>query len=234
MTDIEQHHTGIGEPNEYSRPVSLLPTIGMVIRDAERALAQGLAIVNRDIDPASLPPEGPAFHQLDLLRESAGFHVEAALRDLRDIAKLPLPAVGSAVKLPLVSGEEEPTPGSVAAHGGAGESAGGLLPLDAGASSDPAEGCAVCGVLLVREYAQVDVSMAWGPQQTVPGRYTLAHANGWLPPDGHEPRLETPDPSPGSGAPVSSPVRGVGPGMVWPGTAAIAASINEALTRRSD
>jgi hypothetical protein len=152
---VESQHLAIGEPAEHSRPVSLLPTIGMVVRDGERLGAQLLAVLNRDIDPASLPPAGVTFQALDGLREVAGYHVEAALRALAAIGDLPLPPVGSAVKLPAVA------------------------PVAAGTSpgGPPAPG-------------------APNPARPAPG--------------------------------VIGPAR-----QVMPGTARLAASINEALTRRS-
>lgn len=98
--DIERHHTGIGEPNEHNRPASTLPTVGMLVRDGERLGAQLLAMLNRDLDPASLPPEGLDFFALESLREVAGYHAEQVLMYLARIAALPLPPVGSAIKLP--------------------------------------------------------------------------------------------------------------------------------------
>ena len=168
---LNQHHDRIGEPNEFSRPP--LPTLGMAIRDAERLIRCALTVLDRAVDPASLPT-GLHGHQADAGLEMVGYHLEAAMRDLGDIAALPLPAVGSAVKLPVAAGKE-PTPGSAAVlRGAARESTGAVVAPGAG---------------------------------------------------------NTPDPSPGSGIPVSPPARGVGPGVLGATPADIAKAVNDALGR---
>lgn len=121
-----------------------LPTLGMVIRDAERLGAQMLDVLGRDIDPASAPTviAWPALsddilvHQL--LLADAAQHVNAALRKLSKLAELPMPPVGSAVRTTRVGPGGGLLPGLAAAAGHtACESNGEPLLLGAGASSDP-------------------------------------------------------------------------------------------------
>lgn len=94
------------QPSGPGRPA--MPTIGMVIRDGERLGAQLLAILNRAVDPASLPPLGLNFHNLATLREVAGFQAEQLLRTLAAMAEVPTPPVGSAVTFtgPVMSRDE--------------------------------------------------------------------------------------------------------------------------------
>jgi hypothetical protein len=113
--DVEMHGNGIGEPNEHSTPP--LPRLGEVLRDTERLIRCALVVLDRTVDPASMPQGSPG-HLADALFETAGYHLEAAMRDLGAIAALPLPAVGSAVKLPVAAGKE-PTPGSAVVLRGA-------------------------------------------------------------------------------------------------------------------
>jgi hypothetical protein len=221
FAEVEQHHTDIGEPNEFSVPP--LPRLGEVLRDAERMIRTALNILGRDIDPASYPL-GAQGHIADAGFEVAGFHLEATLRELGDIAALPLPAVGSAVKLSVVSGEQEPAPGSAGARRSApGESLAGQQAHGAGESSGQ------------ETASNRDQLVAAASPRIAPGRTRTSGSECGgplsLPVD--------PDPSSGGGAPVPLSGRGAGPGVlgpdhkVWPGTAEIAASINEALTRRS-
>lgn len=98
LTDAElnRHHENIGEPNEVSTPP--LPTLGMAVRDLERLIRCCLAVLDRKLDPASLPI-GTHGHLADAFLETTGYHLEAAMRDLGHIAALPLPAIGSAVQV---------------------------------------------------------------------------------------------------------------------------------------
>ena len=146
----EVDHYATGEPHQHSAPP--VPRIGEIIRDSERLLAQALAVLERGVDPASIPHGNAGL--VSFWRDSAGFHIEAALRDLASLADVSLPPVGSAVRPPTATGKE-PTPGSAAALGRA--------------ARESTEGL------------------------TAPGAG------------------KAPDPSPGSGAPVSPPARGVGP-----------------------
>lgn len=121
---------GIGEPHEYSCPA--LPTLADWVSDLERLGTQLHIVHGRVLDPASLPT-GTAFHQYDLRRESAGFHLEAFLRDVAGLDRL-----GPAIKTSRLLPGEEPTPGSAAAlDGAARESTGAVVAPGAGTSSDP-------------------------------------------------------------------------------------------------
>lgn len=105
-------------PPKGSGDASILPTIGMVIRDSERLGAQLLAILNRAVDPASLPPAGLDFSRLEILREVAGWHAHQVLNHLAEMAAVPGPPVGSAVKLPARQDPEAlPRASSVATTG---------------------------------------------------------------------------------------------------------------------
>lgn len=75
-----------------------LPRFGEVIRDAERLFRQALAVIERPIDMDSYPA-GVAGHLADAATEIVGFHAEAALCELGNMAALPSPPVGSAVKV---------------------------------------------------------------------------------------------------------------------------------------
>lgn len=140
-----------------------LPRLGEVIRDAERLGAQMLAVLGRPVDPASAPDvevwTGLSAAEFQLAVAMSA--VRTALAALGDLAELPVPPVGSAIKIParqdpnpapgpriattdgpgtttrLVPGEE-PTPGSAAAPARAArESAGAVVAASAGASSGP-------------------------------------------------------------------------------------------------
>lgn len=94
-------------PNPPSR--EQLPTLGMVVRDAERLLQQVLAVLARDVDPASVPSDsgefdGPGYVLSRILCARAD--VRSALKMLGDITDARLPAVGSAVPVrPPAAGE---------------------------------------------------------------------------------------------------------------------------------
>jgi hypothetical protein len=98
---------GIGEPHEHSTPA--LPRLGEVVRDVERLLAQATAVLKRPVDPASEPTvvacpaisDDVMVHRL-LLGEVA-VNLYWALRKLGKVAALPMPPVGSAVKIPARS-----------------------------------------------------------------------------------------------------------------------------------
>jgi len=122
-------------------PLAPLPRLGEVIRDAEVLGAQLLAVLSRDVDPASEPdllawPEVNAevlVHRLWLAHAVAG--VEHALRRLAAVSTLP---VGAPVKTTRLDTGEEPTPGSAVALGGAArESTGAVVAPGAGANSGP-------------------------------------------------------------------------------------------------
>lgn len=108
LDDIEQHHYGIGEPNEYSTPP--LPRLGEKVRDAERLAVQLIRVLDREVDPASEPDvlAWPAVTDAilahDLLLARAALQVKDTLRCLQKVASMPLPPVGSAVKLPARPG----------------------------------------------------------------------------------------------------------------------------------
>lgn len=81
-------------------PVYPLPLLGQVVRDAEHLGAQMLAVLRRDFDPASAPPEDgdpvlPGHVFIRLL--SAVADVRSALDMLGQVADVVLPAAGSAV-----------------------------------------------------------------------------------------------------------------------------------------
>lgn len=106
-------------PPKQTADASILPTIGMVIRDSERLGAQLLALLSRAVDPASLPPAGLDFSRLEILREVAGWHAGQVLNHLAEMAAVPMPPVGSAVKLPARQDPEAlPRASSVATTGG--------------------------------------------------------------------------------------------------------------------
>lgn len=80
-----------------------LPTLGQVIRDAERLGAQMIAVLGRQWDPASGPsgehwPGGPGVS--DALLGNAVADVRSVLDELDRLTGLSLPPAGSAVKLP--------------------------------------------------------------------------------------------------------------------------------------
>lgn len=119
-----------------------LPTLGMLIRDAERLGQQMIAVLGRQWDPTSGPLEDFAGVGLsDVHLSQAVADVRSALHELAKLAKLaawPMPPAGSAVKTTRVGSGEMPTPGSAAAAGHtARESPGGAPAPGAGASSGP-------------------------------------------------------------------------------------------------
>jgi hypothetical protein len=84
-----------------------LPTLGMVIRDAERYITHALTTLNRDVDPASEPTElaWPAISDEirvhDLHLGDAKAMLELILNRLARVATLPsMPSAGSAVTYP--------------------------------------------------------------------------------------------------------------------------------------
>lgn len=122
-----------------------LPRLGEVIRDAEHLGARMLAVLCRDVDPDSEPTVA-AFPGLTdeilahrVLLADAQLSIRSALWRLAQLAALPLPPVGSAVKTTRLVPGDEPTPGSAAVHGGAArESTGGVISAPgAGESSGP-------------------------------------------------------------------------------------------------
>lgn len=81
------------------------PRLGEQIRDAEHYLHQALAVLRRDVDPATVPTAllwdlVPAY---DALRSGAVTDVLEALSRLAHIAELPAPPVGSAVPVPAAA-----------------------------------------------------------------------------------------------------------------------------------
>lgn len=126
--DVEVHHTGIGEPNEFSRP--LRPRLGEVLRDADRLLAQAMRVLRTSVDPASEPDvlafpgirddgcvRAPRAHAVMLT--DAVISVGSARRALQLICELGLPPVGSAIKFPARQDPEALGPASpVATPGG--------------------------------------------------------------------------------------------------------------------
>lgn len=102
-----------------------LPTLGMVIRDVERLLAQATDILYRDVDPASEPTvlAWPAVSDEvmvhTLLMYDVWHSIERAKDKLARIAALPLPPAGSAVKFPaaapVASGESPGGPPALGA-----------------------------------------------------------------------------------------------------------------------
>ena len=132
--------TGIGEPHEHS--TSPLPRLGEVVRDVERLLAQALAVLGREVDPASEPlaVAWPAISDEirvhTVLLKHARLGIVTALRKLGKVAALPLPPVGSAVKTTRLDAGEEPTPGSASSIGVAErESRGPVVGAEEGADS---------------------------------------------------------------------------------------------------
>lgn len=113
----KQGHLPIGIEPAYP-----LPRLGEVVRDAERGLRQVLAVLRRDFDPASAPPEDgdpvmPGHVFIRLL--SATADVRSALHMLAEIAACDLPPFGSAVPvrfpgrpMPPVPAGERRSPGS--------------------------------------------------------------------------------------------------------------------------
>lgn len=94
-----------GQPSGPTGP-GRLPRLGEVIRDAERLLAQALSVLDRAVDPASEPdvlawPEVSASILLhDLLLADVALQLRYAQQKLGRVAELPLPPVGSAIKVP--------------------------------------------------------------------------------------------------------------------------------------
>jgi hypothetical protein len=89
-------------PPGPKRPPSVLPRIGEVVRDVERYVAQALAVLERQVDETSLPQDADERTQLDTIRTSVGFHLDAVGRELAKVAALNLPPAGSAVAYPAV------------------------------------------------------------------------------------------------------------------------------------
>jgi hypothetical protein len=87
-------------PPRPARSDAPLPRLGSQIRDVEHLVAQALAIIDRESDPASLPPLKFSRHGVEALRMSIGFHAEAILRDCDAITRFNLPPVGSAAPIP--------------------------------------------------------------------------------------------------------------------------------------
>lgn len=89
--------------------VGQLPTFGMKIRDVEKLLAQALAILGRNVDPASEPTAlaWPAVSDEvtvhSLLLGEVEVSIELLLAKLDRVAALPLPPAGSAVKFPAAA-----------------------------------------------------------------------------------------------------------------------------------
>jgi hypothetical protein len=89
-------------PCPKARPLRL-PTLGMVVRDLERAATQMIATATRQYDPTSAPgedcdPVGPAY--VDRLLGCVVSDLRTILRDLDKIAQMSLPPAGSAVQYP--------------------------------------------------------------------------------------------------------------------------------------
>lgn len=135
--DVEEHHSHIGEPNEHSLPVR--PRLGEVLRDAERLIRCALIVLDRTVEPASMP-QGKPGHMADALFETVGYHLEAAMRDLGNIAALPLPPTGSAIKLPVAAGKEPPPGSAVVLRGATSESQGPVVGAEAGKAPDSSPG----------------------------------------------------------------------------------------------
>lgn len=170
--DPEFHSTNIGEPNEFSTPAPL-PRLGGMVRDCEHLLAQVLHLLDRDLDPASLP-SGLTGHAVAARRVSAGYHVEQALADLAAIGDMPLPAVGSATRLPVAAGKE-PAPGSAAALRGAARESTGPVDVGPGAGVDPDSPPSVTPVAPGRGVGPGVI----GPEMCVrsgPGQWVCGHA----------------------------------------------------------
>jgi hypothetical protein len=79
-----------------------LPTLGMVIRDAERLGQQMINVLGRQFDPASAPgftddPWGPDAIEVDVHLGNAVADIRSALAELAKLAALPHPPAGSAV-----------------------------------------------------------------------------------------------------------------------------------------
>lgn len=106
-------------PADPGTTLSGLPRIGEVIRDVERYVAQALAILDREVDPASLPAGEHQRSTVEVHRLLAGFHLQRVQQELAAMAAVALPAVGSAVVVPMTRPApppgEEPPPGSAAA-----------------------------------------------------------------------------------------------------------------------
>jgi hypothetical protein len=83
---------------------SELPRLGEVIRDTERYLAQALATLGREYDPASAPDEddGPSVRPGDVMVRlmAARADVHSALDMLAQVVAFGLPPVGSAIPVP--------------------------------------------------------------------------------------------------------------------------------------
>lgn len=76
-----------------------LPTLGMVIRDAERLFIQAQTLLTRDYDPASAPSgvTSSGFPIAEAALANAFVYAGRALDELSNLAALPLPPAGSAV-----------------------------------------------------------------------------------------------------------------------------------------
>lgn len=71
--------------------------IGEVVRDVERLAVQAQAVLDREVDPASLPANEHLRSTVEIHRLLAGFHLERVLQELAALASVALPARGSAV-----------------------------------------------------------------------------------------------------------------------------------------
>lgn len=134
--------TGPGRTDPATAAFQPQVRIGEVIRDVERLIAQAQAVVARQVDPASLPADERHRSTAEVHLLSVDFHLLRVQQELAKVAELPLPAVGSAVRVPSTrpagSPGEEPTPGyATAVAAVVRESPGALVDTGAGDSFRP-------------------------------------------------------------------------------------------------
>jgi hypothetical protein len=103
------HPSPTGPPHGNGHLLPDLPTLGMIIRDAERLGAQMIAVLGRQYDPGSVSDDEawPGLLLADLKLSAAVSDVREALRQLADLAELRHPPVGSAVPMDF---EDHPGP----------------------------------------------------------------------------------------------------------------------------
>lgn len=166
-------------PCPQARPLRL-PTLGMVIRDAERTLRQAIATLGRQWDPTSGPQQdgGVLPSVVDVNLGAAVDEARWALGHLADIASLGLPPVGSAVQYPGPSDSRSSLSGGSASHLTAPSVAvsGGRTPglVDA-AASDPG-GTDGSGAAAPSRDAGADFTLPVTERFTMPGTERIARS----------------------------------------------------------
>lgn len=225
------------------------PKLGQVVRDAERIAVQLLAVLRRDYDPTSAPSEDhdpTGAGHVQILLKCATADVHSALKLITEIADLDLPPVGSAVPFPARQDQSiaparpdgppshpDPMPGESRSPGY--DAASASAASGSGGAPHPSQATSSPGFPLGRPAAGPRSAVAPVAADESPGGFAAPGAGGSSDPR-HVARSAGPD-GPGRSAGVGPLLRCgclmCSPRRPWPGTDAIAKSINEALTRRS-